>query len=331
MKQEEFLKLVDKYNAGKCTNTEEALLLRYCEEVQREDITKSWNSKQEEVLHHQILSKINHRIEQANIKPSIAIRKRLRTVYQIAAAVLLLGVLSWVLMFYFGKGVGSSEHCITHTTSKGERTTVRLGDGSIVQLNSESSITYPEKFSEGERMITLQGEAYFQVKHDVNHPFIVNTQNISTVVLGTQFNVRAFQHDSLIQISLVKGAVEVSFNQKNNTKPVALKPKQELVINKNDGQTVVREFDNYAIIGWKDNVFKFKKTTLAEAVNQLEAHFAVDIKFANEDLKQYNIRGIFKGETATEVLNAMFGIAPEDCMKVEKQDNRLLIVKGDCK
>ncbi|MDX2302810.1 MAG: FecR domain-containing protein [Microscillaceae bacterium] len=330
MKQEDFLKLVDKYNAGKCTPVEEALILRFCEEVQKEDLSSHWNLQQEKALRDQMLYTINQKIKQAQIKSKPAIQRRLSIYGQLAASVLLIVALTWMLLIFFKNNTEPNKPYLTRNTSQGERITIALSDGSTVRLNSESTLRYPETFDGNQREVQLVGEAYFAIKHDTNHPFVVHTQQTSTRVLGTQFNIKA--KDSLTKVSLVQGSVEVSLHPKANaeSESVVLKPKQEFVWNKNSKQVAVREFDLYAVVGWKDNIFNFQKTDLGGVADQLQAHFGTEIRFADENLKQYRTRGVFKGASAQEVLKSIFSISPEDCMEVEAQEEGLFIKKTYC-
>ena len=110
---------------------------------------------------------------------------------------------------------------------------ITLSDGSRVWLNAGSSVTYPVAFSGPDRKITISGEAYLEVAHDKSHPFYVSKGDVQVQVLGTHFNVNAYDNENNIRVTLLEGAVAVSYNRQPQSPsgstdvPVILKPGQQ--------------------------------------------------------------------------------------------------------
>ncbi|NJN28822.1 MAG: hypothetical protein HC819_24020 [Cyclobacteriaceae bacterium] len=203
--------------------------------------------------------------------------------------------LQWaaILIFFMGIGylylnrseVNKIEPQYTSTykvmkTQKGQQAIVVLVDGSRVILNAESQITYSDFLSDSVRKVELQGEAYFEIAEDKSKPFLVQTPQITTMVLGTRFNVRAYQESSKSVVSLVEGSVEVMDNLGSSTQrdKVLLRPNQQVEFNNTSGFSAKKAFDTRAVIGWKDNVLYFDRSTLDDVLSTLKRRYGVEIK-----------------------------------------------------
>ena len=160
----------------------------------------------------------------------------------------------------------------TLSTAKGETYQVRLPDGSLVALNAASSLTYSTSLNErGERRVRLTGEAYFEVFEDKEHPFIVESKGQEVKVLGTKFNINAYDDEAATKTTLLKGSVRV-----NNE---VLLPHEQSIIN-GDGIKVVKVNVN-PVVAWKDGRFVFKDTSLDEVLRQLSRWYDIEIKYSN--------------------------------------------------
>ncbi len=161
----------------------------------------------------------------------------------------------------------------TLTTPKGYDCKFTLADGTVVWLNAESSISFPLVFSAKSREVSLTGEAYFDVTHDANRPFIVKAKNQAIRVLGTEFNVRAYDREAISRTTLVEGSVEVTMN---NYRAV-LKPMEQLVLMDNK-LTKTNRFDMESVIAWKNGHFRFKGR-LKEVMEDLARWYDVDLDY----------------------------------------------------
>lgn len=134
---------------------------------------------------------------------------RLYEISIVAACFVGLLVISTAISFLLRKSSVLAPQQITVCANRGVRTSLDLPDGSIAYLNSGSTLSYPSSYDAEERKVTLVGEAYFSVKHDPAHPFIVSVSHdrLRVKVLGTEFNVRAYEKENVVQTTLVSGSV----------------------------------------------------------------------------------------------------------------------------
>jgi len=177
--------------------------------------------------------------------------------------------------------------------------TLTLSDGTVVHLNSESKLTYPIKFKGKKRIVKLDGEGYFQVKKNVNRPFIVKTNDYSVKVLGTKFNVNNYENDSKVFVTLVSGKVEVDIK---NKKTVILTPGKQLSGNRNN--MILKDVDTDLFTSWVNGKFKFKDTPLRDIALQITRWYDVEVFFANKDIKNIHFSGaILKSSPLRSLLN----------------------------
>lgn len=150
-----------------------------------------------------------------------------------------------------------------------------LPDGTKVWLNAETSLRYPIVFNGAERLVELEGEAYFEVVNNVKQPFVVKSGDQRLQVLGTKFNVHAYPDEKDITTTLVSGKVELSSSL--TLKSQMLEPNQQSIL-----QNRVFEVDNVdatIYTAWKDGSFRFKGTPLSEVLNQLERWYDLEIDY----------------------------------------------------
>src|SRR5690606_3723927 len=146
---------------------------------------------------------------------------------------------------------------------------LQLPDGTKVWLNASSSIKYPLHFDEDERRVELEGEAYFEVtKHNHYKPFIVQTKQQEVLVLGTHFNVNAYENELATRTTLVEGKVKILTN--NLASSVVLQPNEQSSLPKNGTRLAVRQINPAESIAWKDGEFIFNNTDLKTIMRQLE-------------------------------------------------------------
>jgi ferric-dicitrate binding protein FerR (iron transport regulator) len=186
-------------------------------------------------------------------------------------------------------------------TSKGEKATVPLGDGSIVYLNAYSRLIYPQSFSESERVIELRGEAYFVVAEDKSRPFRVITDNIVTEAVGTEFNIR--KRNEKIQIVVANGRVK-SYRQ-NQPDEVNLVKGELLTFTYREGFSNPKKVDISNYIAWRKNKLSFINTTLTEVMKEIEIYYNVTTQIVNKDANQKRLTGVFQADSLDDVLTAI--------------------------
>jgi ferric-dicitrate binding protein FerR (iron transport regulator) len=173
-----------------------------------------------------------------------------------------------------GNNAGSFTNVVnTVRTPNGGKMHLVLPDQTQVWLNAGSAITYPVSFNGGQRRITLEGEAYFDVTADPHRPFFVQTGNTSIAVLGTRFNIRSYKDDERSVATLVSGKISVSANGKM----AELKPSRQAVITR-EGM-VLADADTTEATAWKDGIFSFKAETIEGVMREVARWYDVQIEY----------------------------------------------------
>lgn len=194
------------------------------------------------------------------------------------------------------------------TIPRGGEYYVKLSDGTEVWLNSESKLKYPVAFVEGDvrKVELLYGEAYFKVSPSTKHQgakFQVVTGLQEVEVLGTEFNIKAYQDEDVIFTTLVEGKVSVNETGSQLQKEI-LKPSEQLALNKLDKSRTVSEVDVYSEIAWKKGLFSFKSKSLVDIMKVLSRWYDVDIVFEDKNLETIQFKGVLsKNQNITEILN----------------------------
>lgn len=166
------------------------------------------------------------------------------------------------------------------STPRGMDFKVILPDSSEVWLNAESTIEFPVAFQQGERRVLLHGEAYFKVARNEQVPFVVHTDRMKVSVLGTEFNLRAYDTEAS-SVALVKGSVQVSSDQGQ----VLLAPGQEAQCT-SEGTVQVHDIDPYGVTQWVEGLFYFDETPLVEVLKELGRWYNFGVVFHRRDLME---------------------------------------------
>jgi transmembrane sensor len=174
----------------------------------------------------------------------------------------------------------------TMTTPKGRQFQLTLPDGTRVWLNAASSLRYPTAFSGNERLVSVTGEAYFEVARNTKQPFKVNVNGKATVeVLGTQFNVNAYDNESSIQTTLLNGSVRVAHANTTAPSAVVLKAGQQarMANTANAASSgnikLVNEVDINKVMSWKNGLFDFEGASLSEVMRQIERWYDIEVVY----------------------------------------------------
>lgn len=251
------------------------------------------------------------------------INKRIKyIVTTIAATVLIL--LGFSTYFYLSIPHSSKLNIIS--TQNGSKSKVEMPDGTQIWLNGGSKITYDNEFGIKTRTVTLTGEAFFDVKHDAKHPFIIRTKNLELKVLGTAFNIRDYDKENESAATLIRGSLEVSFLNRPNER-IILKPNQKVsyshkTVTKSTKQLKINVSQTNPIISvsnidfspktkaieeiaWVDNKLIFRSKTFEELALDLELWYGVKINIEKDNIRGKKFTGVFKNETVFEALNAL--------------------------
>jgi ferric-dicitrate binding protein FerR (iron transport regulator) len=189
----------------------------------------------------------------------------------------------------------------TLSTPTGGQYNIVLADGTKVYLNAVSSIKYPTQFNSDQRIVELEGEAYFEVAKNKNKPFIVKSGDQSIEVLGTHFNVHAYNNESVLKTTLLEGSVAVTYkNQKS-----ILKPGQQSNVSDKYNTIKIKEVDTEATIAWKNGRFKFDNADLKTVMRQLERWYGVKVEYQGDVSDVRFNGGTFMNKNLSEVLKVL--------------------------
>ena len=165
---------------------------------------------------------------------------------------------------------------------------VELADGTIARLNCETELRYPVRFVGKERRVYLDGEAFFEVVKNAEMPFIVETKQMQVEVTGTQFDVKVYAEDETMQATLVEGGVKVCAYGAGS-KPVALTPSQQYVLDVQTRQVEVKKVDVQLYTGWVEGMFVFKNQRLEDVMTMLARWYSVDVFYIGESVKDIRL------------------------------------------
>mgnify|MGYP001039026423 FL=1 len=201
------------------------------------------------------------------------------------------------LIAYQGSATGTVSYN-TLTVPRGSKPMkLLLADGSEVWLNVASSITYPTAFAGKERRVSVSGEAYFEIAHDASKPFVVHNGSMDVQVLGTHFNVNAFEDDdSNIKVTLLEGAVKIN----NGNSKAFLKPGQQALVS--NEVKVVDNVDLDKVMAWKNGYFQFDKATLQSVLKQMSRWYDVEVIYQGKNKPREFIGEIERDLSLSEVL-----------------------------
>jgi ferric-dicitrate binding protein FerR (iron transport regulator) len=288
VQKDDFIQLAKKYTQNKCSWGEQRTVEEFFKKLHDngEVIPYTFTEEKRDLLLKKISSKIG--------KPKKRLLNLYSTALKIASIVLiLLGIL------FLGNGLLQNEN-IAVVAAKGEKKTIHLPDGSLVFLNSNSSISYSKNFKNN-RELQLIGEAYFEVVKNPEKPFLVKTDKITTRVLGTSFNIEAYKN-SRIKVSVNTGKVEVDI--KEIIEKIFLTKNQQLSF-MTGSQAVLLTDNSEDFNAWTRNTIVLNNTSLGDAAKIIENWYDIKINFSSKKLKEMTISGKFKNEKLSNVLKSI--------------------------
>lgn len=247
---------------------------------------------------------------------AIHIRPTFGNLFQLryASAVAIIVLIALSSLFIYNRYIP-----VSYQTDKKEKLTITLPDGSSVQLNCVSKLTFQKNFNKKSRQVTLKGEAYFDVKKG-DLPFIIKTDVAQVRVLGTSFNVRV--RDEQIEVAVNRGAVGILTAIEGKDSTIALKEGQLITCRKGryPSQPQLIQFDQYP--GWIHGNLSFHQTALKLVCQEIERQFDVKIQLADQQLEDISISGLFAADDLNNLLSVI-------CILIRKEfryENKTIVI-----
>jgi len=210
----------------------------------------------------------------------------------------------------------------------GKLAQLRMIDGTVVYMNAGSQLAFPVTFDPNQRQAVLSGEAFFEVTHNPEQPFVVVTNSINIEVLGTKFNVAAYPSETQIETYLVEGKVKVSENNTFFSKSQEyLNPLQSAVYEKSGVNGIqVNNINDIDYITWYKGYISFKSAKLSSIINKIERHYGVQIQLNDSSLEEKTISGKLKikNEPVETVIQILANTAS---LEKEQKSNNTFILK----
>lgn len=235
------------------------------------------------------------------------------------AAVLVVGLSIWFIVRNIPGDVAEMQVLATSEAVE----TDSLPDGSIVTVNRGGRVTYPETFSGDRRVVTLQGEAFFQVAANPDKPFVVQANTAEVTVLGTSFYVQAYDSAGMVDIGVEEGKVSVT----SKGVLAVLQAGERVIINTRSGELTAKKAYDPNVLFWKSETLTFRDVPLQEVFDVLESAYGVDIEVRDQDIIRCRLSARFDKapvEQVLQIIGTNFGIA------TEKQGDVFIVSGNGC-
>lgn len=322
MKLNDFRKIINQYLEGvsplESRKKVESFLKR---SYKRRPFKSTRLLNEREALKEELWGEIDHKIKGK--------AKARRSFLKIAAIVSLL-IISSAILYKVSLPILDRQKIIVVKTNEGQRRTVTLADGSIVRMNANSSLSFPEKFAADIREIALTGEAFFEVEKDPSRPFVVTSGNIETTVLGTEFNIRAYR-DADIDVTVTEGKVKVTRSEDplpHATEGLVLIPGQQALFSIKDKSLTRQEVNVKHYIAWQEKELDFESTPFREVLKILERTYQTKIELTPGSSKEEClVKARFRNKDLESILKGLQRLLSFD---YKYKDSKIIIHNKGC-
>ncbi|MCX2496086.1 DUF4974 domain-containing protein [Pedobacter sp. PF22-3] len=303
--------LFEHYLAGETTQEQEKILMEYLADPANADsefhdvMERAWAEQKSETDHSltaiQGLAEIWDKVEerQPQVRSSFLLLK-----YAAAIVVIISAALGWYTFKKAQQPVQTAIAFLTKTTQKGEKVKLILPDSSIVYLGAGSKLSWPSHFVKGKlRSIRLEGEAFFEVKHDITSPFIVHSGQMQTRVLGTSFNIYAYPKDGTFSVAVRTGKVGVSEDREGKLKHLSLlTPGMKLSYHLKAHNYTISKERITEVNAWIKNSFAFRDMSLPNMLKSLERYYNVHFELKNNKLNLCRFNATFTNKSIEDIM-----------------------------
>lgn len=250
-----------------------------------------------ESIRQSTLQKINRRIDLSS-RRIVALK-----VAAVAASIIfLLGITNY---FSYHRGyIQQNSQWVELANPLGTKSTITLSDGTKVIMNAGTTIRYPSVFTSADREVEITGEAFFDVAHDAKHSFLVKAGQVNVRVFGTKFNVKSYQNDDQIEVTLDDGSIGIKLD--HLAEIIRMTPNEQIVFNKSTRHITKHQVNVAHFVAWREGKYYFRNVSFEEIVKQLERTFDVHIFINSDKLKKTSFTGDFvHKENLEQILRVM--------------------------
>ncbi|MDX5347039.1 MAG: FecR domain-containing protein, partial [Hymenobacteraceae bacterium] len=250
--------------------------------------------------------KVSKRVNLQATQPAAMPAAKVEPMYQwalrvAAVLVLALGVV-WFVYRSSEQGMLGGPQLTEQSTTSGQ-TKVLLADGTQVWLNRNSKLRYPDTFEGNTREVYLEGEAFFDVQRNPEKPFLIHAQQSVTQVLGTSFNVEAYENQPEVKVTVVTG--KVSLAEEGKQSEVVLTPGEQGIFKKDSGKVIKKQNEDLNFLAWQTGILTFRKNTLEQVTQALQKHYNQPVELENEAIKHCRFTATLDNQPLTEVLEVL--------------------------
>ncbi|GAB3936610.1 FecR family protein [Larkinella terrae] len=190
------------------------------------------------------------------------------------------------------------------TAPRGKRKNVRLSDGSLIKLNSDTKLSFPKPFGRDIRTVSLNGEAFFNVERDETKPFVISVGDLKIKVLGTSFNVKNYDDENEVEITVKSGKVSVNLNSESSN-PIILIKDQKLIYNKSTEAFRITDVNAEQESNWVNGSLQFNNTPMLNVKRTIEKWYDVDIIIEDKALYKTSFTGVHLNESLDSMLESI--------------------------
>ena len=302
MEKKKYILLFEKYIRNEASAEEELLLLsmlRHDNDIDLflENQIKNSDQKLDKETEQRMYEHIRSGKAQGKKRlfTTVPLRKAMQW-----AAMIALPMMSALLVYFLTSDPIAGDN-VTVQAPKGEKANITLADGSLVWINSGSSLTYNNAFNQKERKVFLEGEAYFEVAKDPKRPFIVHTRDMDIEALGTAFNVRAYPEENNESTVLLEGKIKINAQGQQRI----LTENQRAIIDKTVHTFSTDKVFAVDCVQWKDGNLYFENSSFDEIAHTLSRVFNVEIRFASERLRPMRFSGTLGNSSIRNALDIL--------------------------
>lgn len=235
-----------------------------------------------------------------DVKPRLSISRIARIAIPAVAALLLIAVGIFSLL-------KRAPEMLDFANTDQMAATLQLPDGSDLSVNANSIVTYPEKFTGKTREVTLTGEAFFEISHNPERPFIVHADGLDIKVTGTSFNVITKNSGEFVEVSVVTGSVDVfpAGTEESQALLISLSAGEKATYNNQTHSIAKGVNDDLNLLSWKTGILIFRESRLKDVFKSLEKKYKVSFVVDNPELYNQRLTARFEDESLTDVMESL--------------------------